>query len=175
MSALAIPINELIPFVDQAREATECVAERSRSGSADLATTLNIAYRVCFTVNYRLRKVARRQDKIITSLVHADFSAAPANKIRQLADSTAGLVQSNRDLLKDAYRLGAEIRVWWDSSLQKLADQTEHLDSIAESLYVASDVETSTLLGIAVGHFAEQPAAAAAVAGKTNVGHVAIK
>ena len=38
------------------------------------------------------------------------------------------------EILQQAHRLGAEIRAWCQSSLVKLADQAEHLDSIAESL-----------------------------------------
>jgi hypothetical protein len=64
------------------------------------------------------------------------------------------IISKDHELLTKANALGAEIRVWWSASLARLAEQVEHLDSIAESLHLAVDSEASALLALAAGELA---------------------
>ena len=155
MAALAVPISQLAPVVDEAKAETKCVVVCTKAERAD-ATNMWQIVRKTFRLRNRFAHIVARQDEVIKKLVSRDFSSTPADELSSLASSIDSLVADERDLLHLVNGLGAEIRVWWASLLVKLADQLEYLDSISESLHTASDPEASMLLGLAV----EQMAAA---------------
>jgi hypothetical protein len=62
-------------------------------------------------------------------------------------------VGKERELLRDAYGLDVTVRVWWDASLKLLEDQTEHFDSVAESLHAAASDHSTALMATAVSQF----------------------
>lgn len=152
MATLALPINALLPAVDEANTKTKQVVVCSRAETNDKLIVLRIAWK---TLNLRRRfaSLAYRQTQLINILVQRDFSTFEVNDLKEVAGLIDRLVAGERDTLQQAHELGAEIRAWWHSSLVKLADQVEHLDSIAESLHVASDREASVLMGMAVERF----------------------
>jgi hypothetical protein len=149
MSTLALPICELIPVVDEAKERTKCVVVCSQAERADTVTLWLIA-RKTLGLRHQLAHLTRRQENLINKLLERDFSTVPVEDMRSIATSIDRLVADERDLLRCVHQLGSELRVWWNTSLEKLSTQVEHLDSIGESLHVASDDEASALLGIAV-------------------------
>ncbi len=152
MATLVLPISELQPVVDQAKLKTECVVVRSRSERANVAGVSVIAVETLF-LKFTFGSVVRLQKRAISGLVQRDFSAMSGQEIKSLADSIDRLVAEERELLRKAYGLGSEIRVWWNTSLVRLAAQVEHLDSIAESLHLECDDEASALLGLAADSF----------------------
>ena len=153
MSALAIPITELMPLVDQTKGQAETVGECSRAERADTVTVWCIA-RETFGIKFKLARLARRQRRVIRKLVNCDFGTMPYDRVKGVAECIDDLVREERDLLEEINRLGSEIRFWWDSSLSIIADQVEHLDSIAESLHVETDEKASALLAMSVEQFA---------------------
>lgn len=153
MSALALPISELMPVVDQAKEQTKSVVVCSHAQRADTMVVCNIVWKT-FVLKHRLADVARRQEQLIAKLLERDFSATPMDEVRSLANSIDQLVTEERELLSEAQKLGSEIRVWWNTSLVRLSGQVEHLDSIAESLHLECDDKASALLAFAVEQFA---------------------
>lgn len=155
MAALALPISELAPVVDEAKVETECVAVCSKAERADTTTMWHIV-RKTYSLKRRFAQIVTRQGELIDKLVGRDFSTTPVAELSSLANSIDSLTTDERELLNLVNGLGAELRVWWATSLLRLADQVDHLESIAESLHVASDPESSLLLALAV----EQMAAA---------------
>ncbi len=152
MSALALPIDQLLPLVSEAKEQTAGVVVSSRAERADISVALHIAFET-FGLRRRLAKLADKQAKLISAMSEFDFSTMPAEKMKRTAALVDELVTDEREVLRQAFELGSEIRVWWNRSLSRLAQQAEHLDSIAESLHVASDDKTSALLAFAVEQF----------------------
>jgi hypothetical protein len=153
MSAFALPINELIPMVDQAKEQTKRVVVCSRTEHPDKLILWRIAWKT-LELKGKLANVASKQEQVIAKLVGFDFSTTSAEKMKHIATSIDELVADEKDLLNYASRLGVEIRYWWNTSLVKIASQVDHLASISESLHLECDDGASTLIGIAVERFA---------------------
>ena len=154
MAAIALPINTLIPVVDEARVETSRVASCSNAKTAETAVVLSIAKKT-LKLRWKLAHITHVQEKSIEKLLAADFSTVPTADIKDLAEHIDKVVEGEREILRDAQNLGVPIRFWWRESLIKMAGQVEHLDSISESLHVAVDLQTSALLTIAVEHLAK--------------------
>jgi hypothetical protein len=101
----------------------------------------------------RLSNLTMRQSRLIGMLVACDFNNGNAQDLENLASLIDGMVSDEREILKLACALGAEIRNWWSTSLLLLSEQTEHLDSIAESLHLAADPRGTALMAMAVEEF----------------------
>jgi hypothetical protein len=146
MTTSPLSISEIAPLVWEAKVDARRVVSNSGSPRADL----HVAYQI-FADTLRLRRrfstLTRQQSRVIRSLVQRNFSTTPTDEIRRLAVSIDELVLDERDLLKLAYGLGCEIRVWWGALLEKLSAQVEHLDSISESLHLQCSPEASLPLG----------------------------
>ena len=153
MSALALPIDQLLPLVNEAKQRTATVVVSSRAERANITVALQIAFKT-LGLRGRLATLADKQAKFISVMTEFDFSTMPAEKMKQTAALVDDLVRDEREVLRQASELGSEIRVWWNTSLLRIAQQAEHLDSIAESLHVASDDKASALLAFAVEQFA---------------------
>ena len=158
MAALALPITELLPVVDEAKAETTQVVVCSKVQSADKLIVLRIAWKT-LALRRRFADLAHRQTGLLDRLIQRDFSSFAESDMEELALLIDSLVASERDVLQQAAGLGSEIRAWWHTSLMRLQGQVEHLESIAESLHVAGNSEAATLLGIAVGQFAEKKSA----------------
>lgn len=152
MATLALPITDLLPVVAQAEAETKQVVVCSKAETADKRVVLKIAWKT-LSLRWQFIHLANRQTQLINTLVQRDFSTYAVNDLKEIAGLTDRLVDGERDMLQQAHQLGSEIRAWWHSSLVKLTDQVEHLDSIAESLHVAADPEASVLMGMAVERF----------------------
>ncbi len=152
MSALALPICELMPMVGEAKARTKGVVVCSRAERADTRTAWRVA-RKTIGLKFELADLARRQEQLITKLVESQFSSAPVEVIRDVAVSVDALVASEKDLLRSTKELGTEIRVWWNASLLKLTNQIEHLDSISESLHLECDEQAPILMAAAIEQF----------------------
>jgi hypothetical protein len=156
MATMALPIRELEHSVRAAQAETERVSRQSGATNADFAAACKVAS-TTIALKWCFSGVVRMQTKFISSLVERDFTAVSREEMHALAVSLDGLVARERAILEKTNKLGAEIRVWWNTSLLKLAEQAEHLDSIAESLHVACDDEASALMAFAVEEFAATP------------------
>lgn len=153
MATLALPITELLPMVKEAERETRQVVVCSRASQPTVKLLFQIMYKTVHLKN-RLSHVARQQDSLISTLTSRDFSKAKTEDLTNLVASIDNLVGHERELLGQAQKLGAGLRFWWNSSLRKLSEQTEHLDSISESLHAECSMESSVLLGLAVQQFA---------------------
>jgi hypothetical protein len=158
MATMTFPIRELERSVrneaKKAKDKTECVVAHSRAPHADFGTACKVAAST-IALKWLLSSLVRMQDKLIALLVARDFTECREQDIRELAANLEDIAATGRTTLERLNTLGAEVRVWWSSSLVKLEEQAEYLESIAQSLQVAVDDEASTLLAVAVGEFAK--------------------
>jgi hypothetical protein len=156
MATMTLPIRELERSVrveaERAQAGADCVVKHSRAPRADLKATCRVAG-ATLGLRFLLSGLVRTQDKFISVLVERDFTECRSEDLAELAVSLDGIVSKERAVLEKASTLGAEIRIWWNTSLAKLAQQVEHLDSIAESLHLESDPEASLLLAMSVDQF----------------------
>jgi hypothetical protein len=156
MATLAIPFRELERSVfvnaEKARSQAERVVRYSVSVHADLATTCKVALGVV-CLKWLLGGLVRHQSKLISEYQDFDFNHCTDNQLIELATSLEEIIRNERAMLTKANSLGSEVRVWWGESLLRLSEQVDHLESIADSLRVASSDEASTLLAMAVEQF----------------------
>ena len=148
MSTLALPITELFRVAGKAKDETRLVKERSDSEEPSLKEVLQIVMGI-ITVKRRLSQLTTKQESLLASLRSCDFTTCTDHELKELALSIDGIVADERAVVSDARALGAEVRLWWQTSLHKLSEQAEHLDSIAESLHFECNAEASSLLAIA--------------------------
>ncbi len=150
MATLVLPISELEPAVIEAKAETDRVVSWSRSSVADIGVAFQI-YSKAFALRLKFSRLVTRQGGLLSSLVDKKFSDIPREELRDLALRIDRLVTDERELLEEVHSVGSEVRVLWTSSLQKLSEQVEHLDSISESLHMESEAEGSLLLTVAAG------------------------
>src|SRR5207302_755610 len=100
-------------------------------------------------LKWLLSELVRYQNRLIRECTKRDFSRCSAEGLGEMASSLDGIVAKEQRILSEADKLGAEIRVWWSASLDRLATQVEYLESIAESLHLAADPQATSLLGMA--------------------------
>ena len=155
MAALALPIRELEQSVGIAQVATECVIRYSRERSEEFQLICRIVGKT-LSLKHQLRGLSIKQGNLLSSLIERDFTHCDPGDLTPLAASLDKLVRDDRTMLDSMYELGVEIRFCWSSSLRKLAQQVDHLDSIAESLHAAADPECSMLMAIAAEQFEVQ-------------------
>jgi hypothetical protein len=153
MTAGCITFEELESRANEAREArleTRCVVARSKSPDrVNLGLLIQAAYRT-FSLKFKLRVLASRQQTVIEKLASANFSSCPKEEIRDIVDRIDELIRYERGVLEDSQKLGMVTRFLWNASLIKLGSQVEHLDSISESLHVALDDRTTALMAMAL-------------------------
>lgn len=148
MSTLAFPITELFRVVGKAKDETRSVRECSYSEDAGLKDVFQIALGT-IAVKRRLSQLTARQDSVLSYLTSCDFTGSTDGELQELAAAIQGIVSDEWAIVNDANALGSEVRVWWRDSLRRLAEQAEHLDSIAESLRLECSPEAPLLLSMA--------------------------
>ena len=152
MATLALPIRELQSARDEAERVqsyTKCAARYAKARTDDFHTVWKLA-KVTFALKRRLASLATKQGMLIETLVQRDFTGWSSDELTDFANRIDELVTDERDALAVSYdQLGSDIRFWWGTSLRTLAEQVEHLDSIAESLHVAADPKCIALLALA--------------------------
>lgn len=156
MATMTLPICELERSVyleaEKARAQTERVVRYSGASRADFLTACKV-----FTATIGLKLLfsglVRSQDKLIRLHQTGSLAHVSDEQVLGLARRLREIAKRNRDVLAKASKLGAEIRVWWDASLRRMEQQSEHLESIAESLEVDCDPESSLLLAMALDRF----------------------
>ena len=153
MTAGCITFEELESRTNEARQArqeTRFVVARSKSTERVNIGRLSQAAYQTFSLKFRLHRLANRQQDVIEKLVDTDFAARSKETVRDILVLIDKLVYYDRELLKDSKKLGMVTRFLWNASLIKLGNQTEHLDSISESLHLALDDKTTALMAIAL-------------------------
>ena len=156
MATMALPISELEQSVyvgaEKARAETERVVRYSGASHADVWTACKVlAATVC--LKWLFSGLVRSQDKLIRLYQTGNLAQLSDEQVLSLSRSLREIAGRDREILAKANTLGAETRVWWDASLRRIAQQSEHLDSIAESLEVDCDPEASLLLAMALDRF----------------------
>ena len=156
MATMALPIRELEQSVSigakKAKAETERVVRYSEAPRADISTAVKLlAASVC--LKWLFSALVRSQDRLIRIHQLSDLTQMSDEQMIQLARRLREFADTDRELVSKASRLGAETRVWWDASLHRIAEQAEHLDSLAESLELECDPEASTLLGMVLDQF----------------------
>jgi hypothetical protein len=156
MATMALPICELERSVsveaEKARTETERVLRYSTASRADILTACKVLV-ASLCLKWLFSALVRNQDRLIRVYQSGDFMNASDEQLLGLARSLRDIVRKERTMVTKAGSLGVETRVWWDASLRRIAEQAEHLDSIAESLEVECDPEASLLLAMALDKF----------------------
>ena len=156
MATMAVPILELERSVrteaEKARLQTQRVLAYSTDTHANISTFLGVVA-ATFIVKFLLWTLVRQQSKLIRYCQDADFTKVGNEDLAKLAHCFDKIIAKERDVLAKASQLGVEIRVWWERSLSQLSEQVEHLNSIAQSLHLECDQETSLLLAITAEEF----------------------
>jgi hypothetical protein len=142
MATLALPIRELEQSVRIAHAETECVTYCSKKETVDLRLVGQILNKT-FHLRFKFADLSRREERLINGLIDRDFSQCSNADLNNLAMS-----------LEDVRELGSITRFWWGESLVKLADQADHLASIADSLRMSADPDCEALLALAVEQIA---------------------
>jgi hypothetical protein len=153
MTAGCITFEELESRTNEAREArweTRSVVARSKSTERVDFVLLSKAAYITLVLKFKLHRLTKRQQAVIEKLVDTDFSAHSKEKIRDIVARIDELVYCDREVLENSQKLGMLTRFLWNSSLIKLGNQTEHLDSISESLHVTLDDKTTALMAMAL-------------------------
>lgn len=159
MATMALPIRELELTVcvgtDKARAETECVVfySRARAIQPSITTTFKLGVASAL-LKLMLRSLVRHQRTLIAVYQETDFTLYSKAEISRAATSLDTMVENGRSVLEKLAKSGPRARALWGSSLPQLADQLEHLESIAQSLHVAADREASLLLGLALRQMA---------------------
>ncbi len=126
---------------------------RARAIRPGIATTLKFTFTATL-LTFLLRSLARHQRMLISAYQKTDFTGYNIEEISRVATSIDALVEKGRSVLDKLATFGPRAQALWGSTLSRLAEQLEHLDSIAQSLHVAADPEASLLLGLAVQQMA---------------------
>lgn len=160
MATMALPIRELELSVcvgtEKARAETECVVFYSKA-RADRPSSIALTVKLGFYVSllrFLLASLARSQRTLIRLYQKADFSRYSNEEIVRVAKSLDRIVERGRPILGKLHILGPRAHALLGAAvLAQLAEQLEHLDSIAESLHVAADEGATALMAIAVEEF----------------------
>jgi hypothetical protein len=148
-----ITFDELESRTSEARQArleTRSVVARSKSTERVSFGLLSQAAYQTVILKLRLSRLAKRQHAVIEKLIATDFAAHSKGQIRNIVAQIDDLVSYERGVLEDSQKLGMVTRFLWNDSLTKLGNQTEHLDSISESLHLALDDKTTALMAMAL-------------------------
>jgi hypothetical protein len=161
MATMTLPICELERSVyvgaEKAQAETERVVRYSGATRADVLTACKVlAATVC--LKWLFSGLVRSQDKLIHMYQTGDLTQLSDEQVLGLTRSLRVIANRDREVLAKASTLGVGTRVWWDASLRRIAQQSEHLDSIAESLEVDCDPEASLLLAMALDRFTARDA-----------------
>ncbi|SRR5258708_5401713 len=156
MTAGCITFDELESRANEARRArweTQCVVAQSEAYQrVDFGLLAQTAVQT-FALKFKLRFLAFRQQVLINKLIDTDFVSFPKKKVKEIIGLIDDLVRYEREVLDNSQKLGMFTRFLWKPSLMRLRDQTEHLDSISESLHIVLDNKTTALLAMALEEF----------------------
>jgi len=153
MATMALPINLVGTVIDEtekAQTATRIIVSVARS-TATVRATVSIVHKT-FVLRGRYAQLVKDQAEVLERLTSCDFSRSAPAQMLELAEMIGSLVEQERELISDAQTLEVPIRVWWESSLEKMVDQVEHFDSIAESLHAAADPAVTAMMAMTAEH-----------------------
>lgn len=159
MATMALPIRELELSVcvgtDKARAETECVVfySQARANRPSLGLTLKLAFYVAL-LKFLLASLVRSQRTMIKLYQEIDFTRYSNEEIVRVTKSLDRVVERGRPIVGKLQTLGPRAHALLGTAvLAQLAEQLEHLDSIAESLHIAADEEATALMAMAVEEF----------------------
>jgi hypothetical protein len=153
MATMALPINmvgTVIVETEKAQTATRIIVSVARS-TATVRATMSIVHKT-FLLRGRYAQLVKDQAELLERLTTCDFSQSAPEQMLELAQRIGSLVDQERELISDAQTLEVPIRVWWESSLEKMVAQVEHFDSIAESLSAAADPAVTAMMAMTAAY-----------------------
>jgi hypothetical protein len=166
MATMALPIRELELSVrvgtEKARAETECVVfyANARAVRPGLGITIKFGFYTTM-LKWLLASLVKRQSSIIRFYQNTDFTHCTNEEILRVAKSLDSVVETGRSILCKLQALGPRAHAWVGPAvLSHLAEQFDHMDSMAESLHFALDVEGTALMAMAVEEFSGVPALA---------------
>jgi hypothetical protein len=159
MATMALPIRELELSVrvgtEKARAETECVVFYANARAVRPSLGVTVKYGFYTTVlKWLLHSLVRSQRSIISLYQGTDFTHYTNDEIIWVAKSLDSVVERGRPILCKLRALGPRMHAWIGPPvLAQLEQQFEHMDSIAESLHLASCDEGTALMAMAVEEF----------------------
>lgn len=146
MATLPISIVELQHEISHVHADAERVAESS----------FWLRVRQKNNLGNQLVHLAASQDRWIATGTEQDFSKYQPEDLARMAPKVDDMVKILRELLRLTSTLDPLTRFAWRRPLRKLAQQVDHIESIAESLHLACDPEATQLLALAAGRIAKK-------------------
>lgn len=158
MATMTLPIRELEHFVfvdaEKARVETQGFARYSREVREVSAASPTTLREISIgRVRRAFEELAETKGRLINAYLETNLSLFPPQVLLSFAETLDEIVSENRELVARARSFDKEIRDSWNAVLERTEDQTEHLESISESLHAASDPECTALLAMAAQPF----------------------
>jgi hypothetical protein len=149
MATMALSLNSLIVEAEKVQADTNSLVSVSKAAVANFGLAWKV-FKKTLSLRHQFALIVEKQGRELAKLAERDFSEVDPAMLESWASQIDDLIAHEREILSDTASLDVQIRAWWESSLTKLADQVEHLDSISESLHVAADPETTALMAMAI-------------------------
>ena len=150
MATLALPIRQLEYEIGLKAVKLQLEVSRARSSSSRFGQLIRIRWHVA-QINRGFGDLIEKQKALIRLLqdTHVPNNITP-ELCAQISKKLDEVVCDVEKLLDRAAEMPPNILQYWKSNMEKLADQTGHLDSIAESFRVAADPSCTSALARAV-------------------------
>jgi hypothetical protein len=145
MATIALPIRELSATVQydaaSAQKAFwEVVESKRREALFDF-----VIYYMTRRLNRRMTRLAKSQSELVERLRQLPAERMAAPEFSKVADDLFRIVAMTDSIAADCYEMPDQCTDVWRSNLEKVADQSNHIESFAETFRIAAN-ETCTAL-----------------------------
>src|SRR5437868_172381 len=135
MATMALPIRELELSTDKTRAEAECAVFYSKARKVEPVRMTVKFYTAAVLLRFMLVGLAKHQKTLIRSLQDTDFSRCKPSEMSKLANSLDNIAEHGRPILEKLGYFGPRARKFWGDSVEQLAEQLDHFESIAMSLH----------------------------------------
>jgi hypothetical protein len=136
MAALSLPIQILEHQVRL--RAVEIRQEVEKPKGSGLLSKLQILVRIV-RINSGFLALIRKEEKLALLVQHPSLHALSAEQYQKCAEALEGVVSDVTSMLDHAADMPEWVLRFWRKNMEKLVEQTGHLESIAESFRVAAN------------------------------------
>lgn len=148
MATMALPIRELSANVQYETAYAQKVFWNVAEGVKARKFQIVLRFKTHILTTAMSKLIVGQQD-LISALQSADVNSYPADVCEKLASDISRLVNSTTAFVADASDVPSQCLQAWSGKLDVIYANAQHLDSIAESLYMAADPECKALLALA--------------------------
>jgi hypothetical protein len=146
MATAAMPIRELSATVQlNAASAQKAFWEVMESKQRETIFVL-LARFLTHRLNRRLARLLKSQSELIEALRQISVEELSAAEFTRVADELSRIVGMTDSMILDCYDMHEICVGAWRTNLEKVSDQSGHLESFAESFKMAADQTCTALL-----------------------------